>query len=138
VPVRGAAVAATVLVGALATIGLVGNSAVRGSDAARRAGDWDRAASEARMARTWQPWSPRPWLALGKAQLGAGLVADARASFRRAVSIDPGDWQVWYELARASRGRARIRALESAVALYPRSGLLAGHRGATGRRGRVP
>jgi hypothetical protein len=137
-PVRGVAVAATVLVGALAAIGLVGNSAVRASDAARRAGDWDRAASEARTARTWQPWSPRPWLALGEAQLGAGLVADARASFRRAASIDPGDWSVWYELARASTGPARIRALERAVALYPRSGLLAGQHAATRRRGRVP
>jgi Flp pilus assembly protein TadD len=117
---------------------LVGNSAVRASDAARRAGDWGRAASEARTARTWQPWSPRPWLALGEAQLGAGLVADARASFRRAASIDPGDWSVWYELARASTGPARIRALERAVALYPRSGLLAGQHAATRRRGRVP
>jgi O-Antigen ligase len=124
VPLRSVAVIIIVAVGAFASIGLVGNSALKASDGARRAGQWDRAASEARRARAWMPWSPAPWAALGNAQLGAGLVRDARGSFRKAVSMDPKDWELWYDLARASRGRGRIRALHRAVALYPRSRLV--------------
>jgi O-Antigen ligase len=124
VPVRSVAVIVIVAVGAFASIGLVGNSALKASDGARRAAQWDRAASEARRARSWMPWSPAPWAALGEAQLGAGLVRDARGSFRKAVSMDPRDWELWYDLARASRGRGRILALHRAVALYPRSRLV--------------
>jgi len=126
VPVRAVALAATVAVAVFAAVGLIGNSALSAGDAARRAGDWDRAASEARRAHSWMRWSPRPWSVLGEAQLGAGLVREARASFRKAAAMDPGDWSVWYDLARASTGRARVAALERAVALYPRSGLLRG------------
>ena len=121
---RALAVAVSIVVGVFATIGLVGNNALVASDDARRDGEWSRAASEARTARTWQPWSPRPWVALGKAQLGAGRVAEARRSLRKAASIDPHDWSVWYELARASTGSERLRALRQAVGLYPRSRLL--------------
>ena len=127
VPVRSVALTVIVVVAAFATIGLVGNSALKASDAARRAGHWDRAASEARRARSWMPWSPAPWSALGEAQLGAGLLRNARASFRKAASMDPEDWELWYDLARASTGPGRIAALQRAVALYPRSRLLPKH-----------
>ena len=70
------------------------------------------------------PWSPAPWEALGDTQLAAGLAADARRSFHKAISIDDRDWQLWYGLAGASTGAARRNALRRAVALYPRSGLL--------------
>jgi hypothetical protein len=127
VPVRSVALTLIVVVGAFASIGLVGNSALKASDAARRAGRWDRAASDARRARSWMPWSPAPWSALGEAQLGAGLVRNARASFRKAVSMDPGDWELWYDVARASTGHERFAALQHVVALYPRSRLLPAH-----------
>ena len=77
------------------------------------------------------PWSPRPWEKLGQTQLAAGLPNDARRSFRKAISMDDGDWQLWYELSGATTGRAQRVALEHAVALYPRSGLLAN----AGKRG---
>ena len=93
------------------------------SNSARTSGNWVRAASDARKARQWMPWSPAPWSALGLAQLGSGLAPEARASFHKALSIDSGDWKLWYDLARASSGRARMRALGNAVALFPRSGL---------------
>ena len=79
------------------------------------------------------PWSPRPWEALGRAQLTAGLPVDARRSFRKAISMDRGDWRLWYELAGATTGLAQQRALQQAVALYPRSGLLQ----TAGRSGRA-
>jgi hypothetical protein len=71
------------------------------------------------------PWSPRPWESLGQAQLAAGLLPDARRSFRKAISMDDGDWQLWYELSGATTGPAQRLALRRAIALYPRSGLLA-------------
>ena len=118
---RAVTLVAVVGLGAFASMGLVGNSALGASRSARRAADLNGAAAEARRARTWMPWSPRPWAALGTAQLAAGLVADAQSSFEKAISIDPGDWTSWANLANASRGAARRRALQQVVALYPRS-----------------
>src|SRR5439155_13423874 len=59
VPARVLALGAAILIGAFATVGLVGNHALAASDAARGQGDWGRAASEARLARRWLPWSAR-------------------------------------------------------------------------------
>jgi hypothetical protein len=123
-PARVLALGAAILVGAFATVGLVGNHALDASAAAREHGDWGQAASEARRARTWLPWSPRAVAALGQAQLGAGLVAEARATLRKAVSMDPNDWRLWYDLAQASRGPARAHAFGRVLALYPRSRLV--------------
>jgi Flp pilus assembly protein TadD len=67
------------------------------------------------------PWSPKPLLALGTAQLRAGLRDDARASFERAASIDANDWAVWADLASASSGAERNDALRKVVQLFPRS-----------------
>jgi O-antigen ligase len=133
VSVRTFAVVAVLLATGFATVGLIGNSALRSSDLARRQGDLSHAASAARRARAWMPWSPRPWSALGDAQLAEGLVGQARLSFKKAASMDPGDWELWYDLSRASTGTARTVALKHAVELYPRSRLLPGRSGATVR-----
>lgn len=106
-----------------AALGLLGNSALSASASARRHGNLPRAAEEARRAKSWMPWSPEPWSALGRAQLAAGLLPAARVSFRRATAKDSGDWQFWYELAEASMGRARVEALRRAARLFPRSQL---------------
>ena len=103
---------------------LLGNAALSRSHTARGQGHLVRAAADARRARALMPWSPLPWEALGQAQLSAGLVADARRSFRKAISMDAGDWRLWSDLASASSGPAERRALRRAVALFPRSGLL--------------
>jgi len=109
---------------AFAAFALLGNAALSRSHTARDEGHLVRAAADARRARALMPWSPLPWEALGQAQLSAGLAADARRSFRKAISMDDGDWQLWYDLANASSGKAERRALRRAVALFPRSGLL--------------
>jgi hypothetical protein len=114
-------VAALVAAAGFAAVGLVGNTALSRSNAARQDGNWVKAARDARRAETWMRWSPRPWVALGRAQLGAGRVAGARASFRKAVSMDRGDWELWYRLATASRGKERRHALKEAARLFPRA-----------------
>jgi hypothetical protein len=120
---RWSAVVVAVVASCAVAIALTGNMALSRSNGARSHGAWAAAASEARTARSWMPWSPTPWVALGRAQLGAGFVVDARRSFRKAVSMDRGDWELWYRLAAASRGAERRRALREAARLYPRSGL---------------
>lgn len=123
---RWGGVIATLALAALAAIALVGNSALAASNLARSRGDWARAAADARKAEKWMPWSPQPWSALGLAELGAGLIPDAKASFTKALSLDHGDWSLWYNLAQASSGRTRAIAVRHAVALFPRSGLKIG------------
>jgi tetratricopeptide (TPR) repeat protein len=123
-PTRFAFAAVAVAAAGFAAIALLGNSALSRSETARAEGRLVRAATDARRARALMPWSPKPWEALGRAQLAAGLFPDARRSFRKAISMDDGDWRLWYDLAGASTGRAERRALRHAVALFPRSGLL--------------
>ena len=132
---RWGAVVVTVAVSIAAAVGLVGNMALSRSATARRDGDWARAASDARTARSWMPWSPAPWEALGRAQLGAGLPAEARRSFRKAISMDRGDWELWYRLASASSGRTRRNALREATRLFPRAQFL---RAASPQQGQQP
>jgi hypothetical protein len=109
----------------VAAIGLLGNAALSQSDTARKRGALVQAVTDARHARSLMPWSPAPLEKLGLAQLAAGLRVPAQTSFRAAIRIDNGDWELWYDLARASRGSARRVALRHALALYPRSDLLA-------------
>jgi len=135
---RALALTAVLATGAFASVCLVGNSALSASESARESRQWDSAAAQARRARTWLPWSPAPWEALGRVQREAGFAGAARSSFMKAVSIDPGDWELWVELAAVSRGRARERALYHAGTLYPRSGLLPATTGKTEGRPAAP
>ena len=120
---RYVAAAAAVAAALLATVTLLGNSALSRSESARERGQPAKAVDEARRARWLLPWSPAPLEALGRAQTTAGLLSAARRSFRDALAKDDGDWQIWYELAGASTGRTRRQALRRAVVLFPRSGL---------------
>jgi O-antigen ligase len=106
---------------ALSLLGFAGNrAAVAGSDALDRS-DLHTAAVEARRARRWEPWSAEPWRLLGETQLEAGEVARARASFRRGLDKDRGDWELWLDLALASRGAERQEALAHVSRLNPLS-----------------
>jgi hypothetical protein len=60
---------------------------------------------------------------LGRAQLAGRLRLAARASFEKAISIDRGDWQLWFDLSRVTTGAARAHALEQVALLYPQSHL---------------
>jgi hypothetical protein len=121
---RWVGVVALIAAAAFAAVGLVGNTSLSRSDAARRSQDWARAARDARLAESWMPWSPQTWEALGRAQLGAGALPEARMSFRKAISMDGGDWELWYRLAGASAGQERRHALREADRLFPRAQLL--------------
>lgn len=123
-PTRLLGATAAVAAATFAAIALLGNSALSRSESTREQGRPAQAAADARRARTLMPWSPRPWEALGQAQTAAGLLPQARRSFRKAISMDRGDWRLWYDLAGASTGQARRRALQHAVTLFPQSGLL--------------
>jgi hypothetical protein len=129
--VRWSVTGGVLLAAAFATLALAGNASLSRSETAREHGRFEVAAVDARHAHKLMPWSPAPWQALGRAQLAAGYPADAAASFRRALSHDPGDWQLWYELATLTRGRERTRSLRHVAELFPRSGLVS-RRAATG------
>jgi hypothetical protein len=139
---RAVLLALTVGLSAFSFVGLLANHAISASADAARAGDrelaagrpraaaehWDEAEAQARGAARWAPWSTEPWRALADAQLLRRNPAGAAASFRRAIAKEPGDWSLWYGLARASRGRPQRFALRRAARLNPLSSEVAGLR----------
>jgi cytochrome c-type biogenesis protein CcmH/NrfG len=106
---------------ALSVVGFLGNRAIAESERAAGADDADLAEAEARRAIRWTPWSAHGWQALGEVQLQHAELADARRSFRRALTKDPDDWNLWLNLAYASKGAEQRRAAERALALNPLS-----------------
>jgi tetratricopeptide (TPR) repeat protein len=132
--VRFSALGGTAILAAFVLLGLLGNSAVSASSKATSAGNYAHAESQARRATKLAPWSSEPWRKLGEAQTLAGNLAAARASYRRAIANDPRDWSLWYELAGASHGVARARALAQASRLNPLSPEIAKVRAAGQRR----
>jgi cytochrome c-type biogenesis protein CcmH/NrfG len=115
----GVSVAASLCV--LSLLGFAGNrAAAAGSEALDRS-ELQTAAAEARRARRWEPWSAEPWRLLGKAQLEAGEVGRARASFMRGLDKDSEDWELWLDLALTSEGAERQDALAHVGRLNPLS-----------------
>ena len=113
------ALAAPVL--AIALIAHVGNRATASSAAAIDTDEPDRALSQARRAIDWAPWSSEPWQLRGEAELLLEDDAAARRSLRRALELDPESWSTWFDLAVASSGAERARALAEAKRLNPLS-----------------
>lgn len=113
--------ATAIALAAVAFVGLIGSNAVAASEDAAKASppDYAKAEDQARKARRWAPWSSEPWQRLGEAQLAQGELAAARASSRKAIAKEPNDWQLWVELAEASTGAGRRRALAEATRLNP-------------------
>jgi O-antigen ligase len=111
-PARLAAGAAALVLAALALGAYAGNRelAVAESGSER----------SARRAARLQPWSSEPWRLLGEARLARGEVAGARAAFLEGLERDDGDWELWLDLALASDGAERERALQQARELNPR------------------
>jgi hypothetical protein len=120
---RYAGAAVAVALAGVALVGLVGASANAASqeEAQSSPPDYERAEDQARKAHTWAPWSSEPWQSLGDAQLARGDATAARTSFRKAISKESSDWQLWFDLAQASSGAERRRALAEARRLNPRS-----------------
>jgi O-antigen ligase len=125
--VAGAVSAAALAV--LALGGFVGNRAEASASDALDAARLHTAASEARQARSWEPWSSEPWRLLGESQLQAGQVADARKSFRRGLDEDDASWELWLDYALVTRGAERRDALAHVERLNPLSSELRQLRG---------
>jgi O-Antigen ligase len=121
VPARLAGVAAALALSAFAVVGLGANNALNAARDAAARGDVATVAEETATARRWAPWSYEPWAVRAHAELDAGLTAQARRSFRRAIGKESWNWELWYGVARASTGRARLDALEEAERLNPLS-----------------
>jgi O-antigen ligase len=120
-PVRLGALGVTFILIGVVVLGLLGNTQVSASSKSTAGGHYARAESQARRATWFAPWSSEPWRKLGEAQALAGRLAAARVSYRKAIAKDPHDWSLWYELAGASGGAARERALAQASRLNPLS-----------------
>jgi len=102
--VRGAGVVAGLALAVVAFVGVIGASALSASDDALTKGRYDEAASQARKAARWWRWSPDPWRQLGDAQSAAGDDDAAQASYRKALSKNGSDWNLWYDLYLVSSG----------------------------------
>jgi O-antigen ligase len=79
----------------------------------------------ARRAARLQPWSAQPLRVRGELQLARGDVRGARMTFLEALERDDADWELWLDLALATEGSERERALARASALNPRAPELA-------------
>ena len=118
---RGIAVGAAVALTAFAFFGLLGNRALSAANAAADSRQPRKEESKAREAVRWAPWSSEAWRLVAEGQYAQGDIAGARASLRRALEKTPDDWQLWFNLAAASRGRARAEAIATARRLNPLS-----------------
>ena len=126
---RSLGVALAALLCLVAIVGFVGNESAASASDALDAEHLHTATSDAKRARGWEPWSPEPWRLLGEAQLQAGEVDRARASFLRGLRKDDREWELWLDLALASSGSERQHALGRVAQLNPLSSELRDLRG---------
>jgi O-antigen ligase/polysaccharide polymerase Wzy-like membrane protein len=115
------ALALTAPVLAVALVAHVGNRATAASIAAIERGEPDRALAHARRAIDWAPWSDEPWQLRGEAELLLEDDAAARRSLARALELNAESWSTWLDLAVASHGAQRARALAEVKRLNPLS-----------------
>ena len=118
--VRYSLLGGVLIVMVVAFIGLVGNMSLAQASTAGN-GNWVASARDAKRAHTWAPWSSEPYRLLGEAQLGEGNTKAAVASFDQAIAKSPDDWNLWFDLARATTGVAQRQALDHAARLNPLS-----------------
>jgi hypothetical protein len=114
---RHVAVGLLLALSVIAFVGAMGNAAAAKSEAAARSGEFHLAASHARRAVRWAPWSSIGWKDLGEAQLGLREFGPARHSLRKAIEKEPRNWVLWLDLSAATRGTAQRAALARALAL---------------------
>jgi O-Antigen ligase len=114
---RVAAVALAIPVAAFVFAAQIGTGALTASDRAAARDDERAAASEARRAETWLPWSTAGTQLLGEAQLASGDLETARRTFLGAIARDRSDWSLWLDLGLTEGGSARAHALAEARSL---------------------
>jgi hypothetical protein len=125
---RAIGVGLALVLGTYAFVGLVGNRAVSAADAAGDSGRPRKEESEARKAVRWAPWSSEAWRLVAEGEYAQANLRGAQASLRHALAKDSGNWQLWFNLAAASRGRERLEALRKAHRLNPLSPEIADYR----------
>lgn len=118
-PARLVALATLAAAIAAALVVHVGNHAIEEGARDAVAGRYGEAEDAARRATRWAPWSAVAWQSLAKSQRAVGDVGAARESLRKAISKDPRDWRLWYELAVSSGGATRAEAIASVRRLNP-------------------
>jgi O-antigen ligase len=112
---RTGGVVAALLLAVVAFVGVVGSSALAASDRAFAKGDYEKAESQARKAKSWWWWSPEPWRQLGDVAAEQGETAAARDYYRKAITKDEGDWRLWYDLSTVATGEESRLALAEAI-----------------------
>ena len=118
---RAGLVVASLLVGAVAFVGGVGNEAITSSADAAARGDYAKAESDARRAMAWAPWSDQGWIDLAAALVGQGRRGEAAAALRTATQKDPVDWIAWRRLADQTADPERFHALQVSAELNPKA-----------------
>ena len=116
---RAVALAVLLPLAAVAAVANAGNRAASAVDDAIARDDPKAALAAAHRARRWAPWSTDAQRLEAEARLAAGENGRARAILLAALERDPGDWELWYDLALASEGGGRARAAARARALNP-------------------
>ncbi len=114
---RIAAVALAVPLAAFVFAAQIGAGALTASDRAAARSDERAAASEARRAETWLPWSTAGTQLLGEAQLASGDIEAAHRTLLGALASDHSDWSLWFDLGLTETGPARAQALAEAKRL---------------------
>ena len=102
-----------------AFVAYVGNNALQTAGRRLAEGRPAAAASSARTATRWAPWSAEAWSKRGEAEAVMGRPRASVESFRTAARKDPRDWFNWYRLAVATTGEERRAALERMRELNP-------------------
>jgi Flp pilus assembly protein TadD len=98
---------------------MIGTNALAASRSADGSGNLSQAADDARKATSWTPWSAEPWKALGGIQREQGRLRAARASYRKAIDLEPLDSDAWLGLGYVTTGVQQRRAFATARRLYP-------------------
>jgi hypothetical protein len=112
-------VPALLIVSGFAFVAMTGNRALGQADRASDRADPAAAARHARTAASWTPWSSEPIRLEADAALERGALTRARRLYAKAIAKDPRNWELWLNLALASKGPARRRALARAMELNP-------------------
>jgi hypothetical protein len=129
---RAAVVAVLFVIALVSGLALLPNRATRDSGHAILQERFGAAENSARTAHDWAPWDARPLQLLGEAQLQQGRFTAAAANFREAIAKDRGSYELWLDLALATKGRIRRDAAHEALRLNPLSSEIASIRPALG------